>query len=64
MLAMLTQLDSDLEQSWTTVRKAIDAIDTEACDILEEAMVSWGIDRDWITNSYHHLADVLFQQVE
>jgi hypothetical protein len=60
VLATLTHLDNDLEQSWPAVRKAIDALDTEACDILEEAMVTWGIDRAWIDNAYHLLDDTLY----
>jgi hypothetical protein len=61
VLAILTRLNNDLEQNWGMVRQAIDAIDTEACDIVQEAMVSWGIDKEWIENSYYRLADVLFR---
>lgn len=39
----------------------IDAIDTDACDALEEALVSWGIPRTWLERSYHDLHRVLFQ---
>jgi hypothetical protein len=60
VLATLTHLDNDLEQIWPAVRRAIDALDTEACDILEEAMVTWGIDRAWIDNAYHLLDDTLY----
>ena len=62
VLTTLTHLDNDLGHSWPAVRKAIDALDTEACDILEAAMVAWGIDRRWIDNSYHLLDDTLFRQ--
>jgi hypothetical protein len=60
VVTTLTHLEDDLERSWPAVRKAIDALDTEACDILEEAMVEWGIDRTWIDNSYHLLDDALY----
>ena len=60
ILATLTHLGDDLERSWPAVRKAIDALDTEACDLLEEAMVAWGIDRQWIDDSYHLLDNLLF----
>jgi hypothetical protein len=42
VLTTLTHLDNDLERSWPSVRQAVDAIDTEACDILEGAMVARG----------------------
>jgi hypothetical protein len=64
VLASLTELDNDLQKHWKMVRSAIDAIDTEACDILEQAMVSWGIDRDWLERAYYRRHDVLFQQPE
>jgi hypothetical protein len=60
VLATLTHLDNDLERSWPAVRQAIDALDTEACEILEEAMVTWDIDRAWIDNAYHLLDDTLY----
>jgi hypothetical protein len=55
----VTHLGSDLVQSAERVRQAVYALDTEACDILEEAMVDWGIEREWIENSYQCLSDVL-----
>jgi len=61
VLTTLTHLDNDLEHSWPAVRKAIDAIDSEACEIIEEAMVAWGIDRRWIDDSYHLLDETLFE---
>ena len=61
VLVTLTHLDDDLERGWPAVRRAIDALDTEACDILEQAMVTWGIDRAWIDNAYHLLDDVLLE---
>ena len=63
VLTTLTHLDNDLNHSWPAVRKAIDALDTEACDILEEAMIDWGIDRQWMDNAYYFLDDLLFRQV-
>ncbi len=59
--AILTKLENDLTKNWTMVREAIDAIDTEACDILEDALVKWGFEREWIDNSLHDLGDMLFQ---
>jgi hypothetical protein len=41
-------------------REATDAIDTEACDILEDAMVKWGFKKEWIDNSIQDLGDMLF----
>ena len=43
------------------VREAMDAIDTEACDIMEEALIAWGLEKEWIHNSYDELGNVLFQ---
>ncbi len=64
VLATLTELRSDLEQNWPAVRNAIDAIDTEAGDLLEDGLVAWGIDRNWVDRAYHRRHDVLFEWME
>jgi hypothetical protein len=61
VLTTLSRLNNDLMGNWAEVRTAIDAIDTEACDIIEAALVSWGIDRSWLEHSYYHRHNVLFQ---
>jgi hypothetical protein len=43
------------------VREAIDAMDTKACDIIEEALVSWGIEKSWLEHAYYDRHNVLFQ---
>lgn len=60
VLATLTCLQNDLPGQWPKVREAIDAIDTEACDTLEDALVSWGISKTWLDRSYHDRHIVLF----
>jgi len=59
--AILTKLENDLTKNWTMVREAIDTMDIEACDILEDALVKWGFEREWIDDSLHDLGDMLFQ---
>jgi len=61
MLATLSNLQNDLPGGWPRVREAIDAIDTEACDALEDALVAWGIPKTWLDRSYHDRHMVLFQ---
>ncbi len=63
-IALLTKLDNDLTKNWAMVREAIDAIDIEACDILEDALVKWGFEREWIDNSLHDLGDMLFAPLQ
>jgi hypothetical protein len=58
--AILTKLENDLEKNWKMVQEATSAIDTEACDILEDALVEWGFEREWIDNSIQDLGDMLF----
>jgi len=62
-LGHVTHLGDDLVESAERVRQAVYALDTEACDILEEAMGAWGIDRTWLENAYSRLSDVLFEQL-
>jgi hypothetical protein len=63
VLAALSRLNNDLTGNWNAVQKAIDAIDTEASEIIEAAMVSWGIERSWLEHAYHERHNVLFQPV-
>jgi hypothetical protein len=63
VLDHITHLGDDLVASLERVRQAVYALDTDACDILEEAMVAWGIERAWIENAYSRLSDVLFEQL-
>jgi hypothetical protein len=60
-LGHVTHLGDDLVESADRVRQAVYALDTEACDILEEALMAWGIERAWIENAYHSVSDVLFE---
>jgi predicted nucleotidyltransferase len=62
-LGNVTRLGDDLVASAELVRQAVYALDTEACDILEEALVSWGIGKEWVENAYGCLDDVLFEQL-
>jgi predicted nucleotidyltransferase len=59
----VTRLGNDLVESSELVREAMYALDTEACDILDEALVSWGIDKEWVENPYSCLGDVLLEQL-
>ena len=61
VLATLSSLQNDLQGGWPRAREAIDAIDTEACDILEDALIAWGIPRTWLDRSYHDRHTVLFR---
>ena len=61
-LGNLTRLGDDLVESADLVKQAVYALDTEACEVLDEALVSWGIDRAWIEGAYGRLGDVLFAQ--
>jgi predicted nucleotidyltransferase len=60
----VTHLGDDLVESAERVRQAVYALDTEACEVLEEAMVAWGFDRAWLENAYSCLSDVLFEQFD
>jgi predicted nucleotidyltransferase len=60
-LGHVTHLGDDLVESAERVREAVYAMDTEACDVLEEAMVAWGIEEAWVKNAYGQLANVLFE---
>lgn len=61
VLAILTSLNNDLLANWSSVREATNVIDTEACDILEQALVSWGIDSDWVKNAYDHIEQAIYE---
>ena len=61
VLTTLSSLQNDLPGQWLKVREAIDAIDTEACDALEDALVSWGIPKTWQDRSFHERHIVLFR---
>ena len=61
VLSTLSSLQNDLPGQWPRVREAIDAIDTEACDALENALISWGVSKAWQDRSYHELHTVLFR---
>jgi predicted nucleotidyltransferase len=58
----LTRLHGGLANSAGLLTKTVRALDTEACDILESALVEWGIDRSWIKDAYGCLEDVLFEE--
>lgn len=60
VLAILSSLHSDLAGQWPRVREAIDAVDTDAANALEEALVTWGIAKTWLDRSYHDRHGVLF----
>ena len=62
-LGNVTHLGDDLVERSELVRQAVYALDTEACDILDEALVSWGLDKAWVDNAYDCLGDVLFKQL-
>ena len=61
VLSTLSSLQNDVSGQWSHVREVIDAIDTEACDALEEALISWGISKAWQDRSYHERHTVLFR---
>jgi len=61
VLSNLTRLDGDIVQHSDLVSQAVYTLDTEAGDILEAALIAWGIDEQWIENAYGCLADVLFE---
>lgn len=60
ILGLLANLGRDPEAYSNSVRAATDALDTEACDIMENALIAWGLDEQWVHNAYHYLEDVLF----
>lgn len=59
VLATLSTLNGDLPTHWPAVRAAIDALDTDACTILEEALVAWGLEPDWLAQAYYERHTVL-----
>ena len=60
VLDLLANLGRDPAAYSNRVRAATDALDTEACDIVENALIAWGLDERWVRNAYHYLEDVLF----
>ena len=58
-LGNVTRLGDDLVERSELVKQAVYALDTEACDILEAALVEWGFDAKWIETAYADLGDVL-----
>ena len=60
VLGLITTLDNDIKRNWPTVQEAIRSMDTDACDIMEDALVEWGFDRDWVHNAHHDLVYALF----
>jgi len=59
VLKIITSLGNNLGDNWTMVKEAIEIMDTAACDIMEDALIKWGIGREWIDNSLHELGKVL-----
>jgi predicted nucleotidyltransferase len=57
----VTRLEGDLEKNSGLVEKAVYVLDTEVCDIVENTLVSWGIERKWVENAYGCLEDVIFE---
>lgn len=58
----ITRLEGDLVANAASVKKAVRLLDTEACDILEDALVDWGIDQQWIKDAYGLLEEVIFEE--
>ena len=59
----VTRLDGGLVRNSELLSEAVRALDTDACDILEKALVEWGIERKWIKDAYGHLEDVIFEEI-
>jgi predicted nucleotidyltransferase len=59
VLRIITSLNNDLKGNWNMVQEAVRLMDTDACDIMEDALVNWGFDQDWVHNAHHDLADAL-----
>jgi len=60
-ITCITHLGGDLKKKSDDVKNAVYAFDIEACNIMEEALVSWGIERNWIDNAYADLPDVIYE---
>jgi hypothetical protein len=60
VLDLLTDLGRDPAAYSNSVRTATEALDMEACDVVENALIAWGLDEQWVRNAYHYLEDVLF----
>jgi predicted nucleotidyltransferase len=56
----ITRLNGDLVENSAYVKEAVRLLDTEACDIVEPALESWGIDKEWIENAYGLLEEVIY----
>jgi hypothetical protein len=58
----LTRLEGDLEKNWELVSQAVRTLDTDAAVLLEDALVAWGIEREWIDGAFGDRHDVLFEE--
>jgi predicted nucleotidyltransferase len=60
-ITCITHLGGDLEQKSADVKKALYALDMKACSIVEETLVSWGIERNWIESAYADVPNVIYK---
>lgn len=60
VLGIITGLDGDMEKNWSMVEEAVRLMDTDVCDMMEDALVAWGFDRNWVHDAHYDLADALF----
>jgi hypothetical protein len=63
VITVLTWLDGSLTKNSELLNETVRILDTDACGILENALVEWGIERKWIKDAYGHLEDVIFEEL-
>ena len=52
VIEAITQIRKPMVENWNQIQNTVKLIDTQACDLLEERLVGFGISREWIDNAY------------
>jgi hypothetical protein len=60
VIGVITQIPKPMEENWSQIQNAVKLIDTQACDLLEERMVEFGISREWIDNAYDLIEEPVY----
>ena len=63
VLGIITRLDNDLRKNWSMVEEAVQLMDTDACNMMEDALVEWGFGKNWVHDAHHDLSDALFDRL-
>ena len=60
VITTVSSLGGTIESNWEVIQGAVKLIDTDACDVLEERLIAWGISASWLENAYDYIEEAIF----